>query len=268
VSARTVDVCIPVLNEAHVLAKSVGTVREYCRANLPYRWRVVVVDNGSTDGTQDVARRLVAESPEEVGFLHLEQRGRGRALRHAWLSSTADAVSYMDVDLSTELAALPKVLRAVLEEGYDVATGSRLQKGRSKVTRSLKRYIISKLYNIIVRRVLGVHFSDAQCGFKAINRRAVERLVPQIKDNSWFFDTELLVLTERQGYRLADIPVRWIEDDDSRVKIVKTAWDDLKGVARLRWMLWQWSLGLGPERRPASEPVPPPASASQTPVTR
>lgn len=242
-SRQTVDICIPVLNEAHVLAKSVATVREFCAANLTYQWRVVVVDNGSTDGTQDVARALAA-AHADVGFLHLDQRGRGRALRHAWLSSTADAVCYMDVDLSTELAALPKVLRAVLEEGFDLATGSRLQKGKSKVTRSRRRYIISKCYNIMVRRVLGVRFSDAQCGFKALNRAAAQALIPQIKDQSWFFDTELLVLGVRQGWRLADIPVRWIEDDDSRVKIVKTAWDDIKGIVRLRLVLWRWALGL------------------------
>ena len=241
----TVDVVIPVLNEAHVLERSVATVRGYCAANLPFQWRVVVVDNGSTDGTQDVARRLAEQHPD-VGFLHLDQRGRGRALRHAWLTSTADAVCYMDVDLSTELAALPKVLGAVLLEGYDVATGSRLVKGRSKVTRSRKRYLISKCYNIIVRRTLGTHFTDAQCGFKALNRRAVERLVPQVKDQSWFFDTELLVLAEKQGHRIADIPVRWVEDDDSRVKIAKTAWDDLKGIMRLRLLLWRWWLGRGP----------------------
>lgn len=253
-----VDVVIPVLNEAHVLERSVGTVRQFCAANLgDLAWRVVVVDNGSTDGTQDVARRLT-ERHQDVGFLHLTQRGRGRALRHAWTSSTADAVCYMDVDLSTELEALPRVLRAVLFEGFDVATGSRLQKGKSKVTRSRKRYIISKSYNIMVRRVLGTTFSDAQCGFKALNRRAVDALVPQIRDQSWFFDTELLVLAEKQGYRIADIPVRWIEDDDSRVKIVKTAWDDIKGIMRLRMLLWRWALGGGsPARRPAArEPNP------------
>ena len=244
-SPPTVDVMIPVLNEAHVLEKSVQTVREFCAANLPYRWRVVVVDNGSTDGTQDVAARLKEQFPAEVDFYHLTERGRGRALRHAWTRSTADVCCYMDVDLSTELPALPKIVDAILNGGCDVATGSRLQKGKSKVTRSRKRYIISRCYNILVRRVLGIHFSDAQCGFKAVSRRAIERIVPQIKDQTWFFDTELLVLAEKQGYRIGDIAVRWIEDDDSRVKIAKTAWDDIKGVIRLRILLWQWWFGAG-----------------------
>lgn len=241
----TVDVMIPVLNEAHVLEKSVRTVQEFCTASLPYRWRVVVVDNGSTDGTQEVAGRLKEQFPAEVDFYHFSERGRGRALRHAWTRSTADVCCYMDVDLSTELAALPKIVDAILNGGCDVSTGSRLQKGKSKTTRSRKRQIVSRCYNILVRRVLWIHFSDAQCGFKAVSRRAIERIVPQIKDQTWFFDTELLVLAEKQGYRIGDIPVRWIEDDDSRVEIAKTAWDDIKGVIRLRILLWQWWFGAG-----------------------
>ena len=229
---KTVDVVIPVLNEAHVLEKSVGTVRSYLGENLPYQWRIVIVDNGSSDGTDRVARMLSERLPE-VQFVHLLQRGRGRALRHAWMQSRADAVCYMDVDLSTELEALPKALGAVLDGGYDIAVGSRLMK-ESRTKRSLKREVISRIYNLFVRAALGTHFSDAQCGFKAVSRAVVERVVPQVEDMGWFFDTELLVLAERQGCRIKDIPVEWIEDDDSRVKIARTAWEDIKGVMRLR----------------------------------
>ena len=231
-----VDVVIPVLNEAHVLDKSVRTVRQFLGENLPCKWRVVVVDNGSTDGTDQVARKLVAEFAD-VGFLQLEQRGRGRALRHAWMQSTADVVGYMDVDLSTELAAVPRAVRAVTEEGYDIAIGSRLMR-ESQTRRSFKREFISQAYNVMIKAVLWTTFSDAQCGFKFVTREVVERIVPQIKDQSWFFDTEMLVLAEKQGYRTKDLPVIWIEDDDSRVKIVQTAWDDIKGVFRLRRLLW------------------------------
>lgn len=244
-SLPTVDIMIPVLNEAHVLDKSVRTVREFCTANLPYRWRVVVVDNGSTDGTQDVAARLKAEFPDDVDFYHLTERGRGRALRHAWTRSTADVCTYMDVDLSTELAALRKIVDPLLHDGYDVATGSRLHKGQSRVTRSLKRYILSKTYNIMVRQVLYTRVRDHQCGFKAVSRRAIEHIVPQIRDQTWFFDTELLVLSVKQGYKVAEVPVHWVEDQDSRVKIAKTAWDDIKGIIRLRLLLWQWWFGAG-----------------------
>jgi glycosyltransferase involved in cell wall biosynthesis len=230
-----VDVVIPVLNEARVLERSVQTVREFLREHLPHTWRIVIVDNSSLDGTADIGRRLAADLPD-VTFLHLDQRGRGRALRHAWTSSDADILSYMDVDLSTELEALPPLVNAVLKEGYDVATGSRLMK-ESRITRSTNREFISRCYNLLVKAVLFTSFSDAQCGFKAVSRRVVDEIVPEIKDQSWFFDTELLVLAEKQGYSIKDIPVCWIEDDDSRVKIVPTAWDDIKGVFRLRWQL-------------------------------
>lgn len=236
--AVTVDVVIPVLNEAHVLERSVTTVRRFLAAEMPWAWRVIVVDNGSSDGTDVVARRLERESGGEVRFLQLPQRGRGRALRHAWTQSDADVVCYTDVDLSTELAALPTLVRAVVEEGYDLGTGSRLLPA-SQTTRSLKRELISRAYNLIVKAVLWTSFSDAQCGFKVVSRRVVQEIVPDIVDQSWFFDTELLVLAEKRGFRLKDLPVRWIEDDDSRVRIVRTAWEDLKGVARLRWKLWR-----------------------------
>lgn len=232
----SVDVVIPVLNEAHVLARSVATVREYLQKSFPYRWRIVIVDNGSTDGTADVAQRLATEH-DDVAFICLEQRGRGRALRFAWMESSADIVSYMDVDLSTELAALLRAVAALVEEGFDIAVGSRLLR-ESQTRRSFKREVISQLYNLFVKAVLWTRFSDAQCGFKVVTREVVERIVPQIKDQGWFFDTEMLVLAEKQGYRIKDLPVFWNEDDDSRVKIIRTAWEDIKGVFRLRRLLW------------------------------
>ncbi|MBI3661800.1 MAG: glycosyltransferase family 2 protein [Acidobacteria bacterium] len=235
-STLTVDVVIPVLNEAHVLAKSVATVRKFLQENLPHRWRVVIVDNGSTDGTDKVAQELTREF-NDVAFVRLDQRGRGRALHVAWMQSPAAIVSYMDVDLSTELAALPRAVKALSEEGYDIAIGSRLMR-ESRTKRSFKREFISRMYNVFVKLVLFTKFSDAQCGFKVLTRQVVEHIVPQIKDQSWFFDTEMLVLAERQGYRIKDLPVKWDEDDDSRVKIISTAWEDIKGVLRLRRLLW------------------------------
>jgi glycosyltransferase involved in cell wall biosynthesis len=232
-----VDVVIPVLNEAHVLGKSVATVRQFLSESLPCRWRVVVVDNGSTDGTDRVAKDLAA-AHDDVRFLQLPQRGRGRALRQSWSQSDADVMCYTDVDLSTELAALPKMVHSIVVDGYDLATGSRLLPD-SRTTRSFKREFISRSYNLFIKAVLWTSFSDAQCGFKAISRAAMADLIPQVEDQGWFFDTELLVLAEKRGYTIADIPVQWLEDDDSRVKIVKTAWDDIKGVGRVRLKLWK-----------------------------
>lgn len=236
----SVDVVIPVLNEAHVLETSVTTVRAFLDEHFSYRWRVVIVDNGSTDGTREVAERLAALH-DDVVFHHLAIRGRGSALRHAWTRSNADVVCYTDVDLSTELAALPRIVDAILVEGYDLATGSRLMRA-SRTQRSFKREVISRAYNLLVKAVLLTSFSDAQCGFKAVSREVVDRVVPEIRDRSWFFDTELLVLAEKWGYRIKDVPVLWIEDDDSRVRIIRTAWDDIKGVCRVRWRLWREAL--------------------------
>jgi glycosyltransferase involved in cell wall biosynthesis len=245
----TVDVVIPVLNEAHVLERSVATVRAFLDENFPYRWRVVIADNGSTDGTGEIAAGLAARY-DDVAFHHLAKRGRGSALMHAWTQSSADVVCYTDVDLSTELSALSKIVDAILVDGYDLATGSRLMR-ESQTKRSFKREVISRMYNLLVKAVLFTSFSDAQCGFKAVSRRVVQRVVPEVRDRGWFFDTELLVLAEKWGYRIKDVPVLWIEDDDSRVKIVSTAWDDIKGVGRVRWRLWREA--LLPDARRASK---------------
>lgn len=226
---------IPVLNEAHVSERSVAIVRAFLAKNLTHQWKIVIVDNGSTDGTDEVARDL-AQKFDDVKFVHLEEKGRGRALREAWQTSTADVVLYTDVDLSTELKFLPSLVKALTEEGYDIAIGSRLAKG-SVTKRSFKREITSQAYNHFVKWVLFTKFTDAQCGFKAVTREVVEKVVPRVKDQGWFFDTELLVLGEKQGYKIKDLPVIWIEDDDSRVKIIPTALKNIAGILRLRWDL-------------------------------
>lgn len=229
---NSVDVVIPVYNEEIVLARSVAILRDFLAKNLSCRWRIVVADNGSVDGTLAIARELAQQYPD-VGYVQLEQKGRGRALRKAWLESDADVVSYMDVDLSTKLDAFPELLHA-LEEGCDIAIGSRLMKG-SNVKRSLKREVTSRGYNLLIKAMFCSSFSDAQCGFKAVKRDAVQVLVPLIKDQAWFFDTELLLLAGMKGYRIKDVPVEWVEDEDTRVHIASTIWEDIKGLLRVRF---------------------------------
>jgi peptidyl-dipeptidase A len=229
----SVEIVIPVYNEESDLERSVSTLRDYLHGLAPaWTWRITVADNASTDGTLAIAKELAARWPDEVGYVHLDQKGRGRALRRAWTESPADIVTYMDVDLSTDLSALPKLIDA-LQSGADVAIGSRLMRG-SKVTRGLKREVISRIYNLIIQVSHGTGFRDAQCGFKGVTRRVVRELLPLAKDQAFFLDTELLLIAEGKGYRIAEIPVTWTDDPDSRVRIFRTAWEDLKGLWRLK----------------------------------
>ena len=226
-----VEIVVPVYNEAHVLQESVWRLHDYLTRHMPVTWRVTIVDNASTDGTFAVAEGLAGTLPD-VTALRLDRKGRGLALRTAWGASDARVLAYLDVDLSTDLAGLGPLTAPLLSGHSDVAIGTRLSR-TSRVVRGTKREFISRSYNGIVRTVLSASFSDAQCGFKAITKEAADRLLPLVQDDSWFFDTELLVLAERSGLRIHEVPVDWEDDPDSRVDIVKTAKDDLRGIARL-----------------------------------
>ena len=229
---KTVDVVIPAYNEEKDLPRCIAALWDFLNEHLSYQWQIVIADNGSTDKTLAVAQALSQQYPR-VTYVHLEQKGRGRALRKAWLESKADAVSYMDVDLSTKLDAFPKLIQA-LNEGYGVAIGSRLMRG-SKTKRSVKREFTSRAYNLLIKAMFCSSFSDAQCGFKAVRRDVVQDIVPFIKDQAWFFDTELLLLAQKKGYRIKDVPVEWLEDAGTTVKVAKTAWEDVKGLFRVRF---------------------------------
>ncbi|MEA2376575.1 MAG: hypothetical protein QOD13_482 [Thermoleophilaceae bacterium] len=227
----TVDVVVPVHDEQAALPASIRRLHDYLSAALPFGWRIVIADNASTDETPRIAMAL-AEDLANVELLTLPEKGRGRALRAAWERSHADVVCYMDVDLATDLRALPPLLAPLFSGHSDVAIGTRLASG-SRVLRSPKRELISRGYNRLLRTVLGARFSDAQCGFKAVRTDAVRRLLPAVRDEGWFFDTELLMVAQREGMRIHEVPVDWVEDVDSRVDIVATALEDLRGIARL-----------------------------------
>ncbi len=228
----TIDVVLPVYNEEHVLARSVIALRQFLNENLPHPFRIVIADNASNDKTWELAQAL-SQQHSDVICLHLDQKGRGQALRHAWLDSSADIVSYMDVDLSTNLEAFPKLIQAI-EEGYDVAVGSR-HLPASLVKRSPGRELTSRSYNFLIKAMFLARLSDAQCGFKALSSEAAQELVPLIRNQGWFFDTELLILAHKKGYRVKEIPVTWVEDPDSKVSITKTALEELKGLLRMRF---------------------------------
>ena len=228
----TVDVVIPVYNEERQLPRSILILTSFLRENLVNPWRIVIVDNGSTDQTLSVAEML-SQKYSGVTYIHIPQKGRGRALRRAWLESTADIVSYMDVDLSTNLSHFPKLVEAI-EEGASIAVGSRLSSG-SRVKRSLKREVVSRGYNLLIRSLFLTPFHDAQCGFKAFTRSTAQAIVPVVRNNEWFFDSELMIIAAKRGLKIKEIPVEWVEDPDSRVRVLATAWEDVKGLLRLRF---------------------------------
>ncbi|MCE2463260.1 MAG: glycosyltransferase family 2 protein [Dehalococcoidia bacterium] len=228
----TVDIVIPVYNEEKDLPRSIDILTRFLRDNLENSWSIIIADNGSTDNTLSIAEMLSNKYPG-VTCVPIPQKGRGRALRHVWMESTGDIVSYMDVDLSTDLNHIPELIKAI-EDGCHIAIGSRLAKG-ARVKRSLKREFISRSYSTLIRAMFFTPFRDAQCGFKALSRDTVKALVPLVKDNNWFFDSELLIIANSRGFRIKEIPVYWEDDPDSRVRIIPTAWEDVKGLLRLRF---------------------------------
>ena len=226
-----IEIVVPVYDEEASLELSVRRLHRYLTAEFPFTWRILIADNASADATAAIAASLARELPS-VSFLRLERRGRGRALRAAWSLSDAQVVCYMDVDLSTDLRGLLPLIAPLISGHSDLAIGTRLAFG-ARVVRGPKREVISRAYNGLLRTVLRARFSDAQCGFKAVRADLLEDLLPEVRDDGWFFDTELLVAAQRRGLRIHEVPVDWIDDPDSRVKIVRTAVDDLRGVARL-----------------------------------
>src|SRR3989440_1293538 len=245
-----VDIVVPVRNEERDLAPSVRRLVAYLRESFPFRAVVTIADNGSTDGTWAAAQALAAEL-HGVGAVRLERPGRGNALRSVWSASRADVLAYMDVDLSTDLNALLPLVAPLLSGHSDLAIGTRLARG-ARVIRGPKRELISRGYNLLLRTLMGARFSDAQCGFKAIRRDQARALLPLTRDTGWFFDTELLVLAERAGLRIHEVPVDWIDDLDSRVDIIATALADLRGMARLGAGFVRGSIKVPQLRGPAA----------------
>ena len=231
-SAETaVEIVVPVYNEEAELGRSIMRLHEYLSANFPLSWRVTIADNASTDRTWEIACDLACVL-ERVRAVHLDRKGRGRALREVWSASTATVVAYMDVDLSTDLDALLPLVAPLVSGHSDVAIGTRLASG-ARVVRGPKREVISRTYNMLLKATMRSGFSDAQCGFKAVRADVARALLPMVEDQEWFFDTELLLLAEHNGLRIHEVPVDWVDDADSRVDVVGTAAADLRGIWRM-----------------------------------
>jgi len=244
VTAPVLDVVIPVYNEERDLGVCVRRLHEFLGDGFPFSARITIADNASTDATLDVANYLAAEL-DGVRVVHLDRKGRGRALRAVWEASDAQVVAYMDVDLSTDLNALLPLIAPLVSGHSDLAIGTRLAKS-SRVVRGPKREFISRSYNLILKASLQARFSDAQCGFKAMRTDVARKLLPLVQDGEWFFDTELLVIAERAGLRIHEVPVDWVDDPNSSVNIVDTARKDLLGV-------WRVSKGLASGTLPVNE---------------
>ncbi len=226
-----VDIVVPVYNEERDLEPSILRLYSYLRANFPYTFRITIADNASTDRTWARACQLAQRLPA-VEAVHLDRKGRGHALHEVWSHSDATVLAYLDVDLATDLNGLLPLLAPLLSGHSDLAIGTRLTRG-SRVVRGPKREFISRGYNALLRVVMRVRFSDAQCGFKAIRADRAAELLPRVQDREWFFDTELLILAERSGLRIHEVPVDWVDDPDSRVDILDTAVKDMLGLARI-----------------------------------
>lgn len=258
----TVDVVIPVYNEERSLPGCIRVLHDYLSREFPFEWTITVVDNASTDGTQRVANEL-AETTDNVRVLRLERKGRGLALRTAWGFSDADIVVYMDVDLSTGLDALLPLVAPLSNGHSDIAIGSRLAPG-ARTVRGPKREVISRCYNALIRLSHGAKFSDAQCGFKAARTEVIRPLLQHIEDDSWFFDTELLLLAEHNGLRVHEVPVDWVEDTDTRVNVTSTALDDIRGLVRVARNKASGAAKVGDlPRRPDPAPIHPDAVVAQ-----
>ena len=229
--ARVVDIVLPVYNESAGLEAGVRRLHTYLSSSFPLTWHITIVDNASTDATGAIAAALSRDLPN-VSALHLDRKGRGLALREAWNRSTSPVVAYMDIDLSTDLDALLPMIAPLASGHSEIAIGSRLTPGAS-VARGPKRELISRGYNLMLRAMFATQIRDMQCGFKAIRADVARELLPAIVDDGWFFDTELLLLAERNGLRIHQVPVDWVDDPDSRVRIGQTALDDFRGALRV-----------------------------------
>ena len=229
------EVVIPVLNEESDLAPNTLKLYKFLASELSnYNWRILIADNGSTDTTPEIAKRL-SDKHKRIAHMRIEERGRGRAVSTAWLNSDAHILAYMDVDLSTDLKALPRLVSVIENGRADLAVASRLTRGAKVIGRPLQREFISQAYSRLVRAIFTMEIRDYQCGFKVISRQTASELVPLVQDSGWFFDSELIILAHKNGYTVDEIPVTWVDDPDSRVKIIPTALRDLIGLLRLRF---------------------------------
>ena len=230
----TFDITFPVYNEKRQLEESVLKMIGFCNANKISEFVITIADNGSIDGTSEIAKRLEQEH-QVVRYIKIDQKGVGAALKKAWLSSSCDILGTMDIDLSTDLRHFKEVYNRFQTNNVDLIVGSRLLDGSVVIGRSLVREITSRGFNKILSKLLKIGFTGGMCGFKFIKKEVFDKLMLiGIQNNEWFFETELLVKAERNSFEILEIPVCWEDDRDSKVNLIPLSLRYLKEIGRLR----------------------------------
>jgi glycosyltransferase involved in cell wall biosynthesis len=230
-----ISVVLPAYNEANSLDNAVPKIMKALEEITPV-YEIIVAEDGSTDGTDKVAASLSKRYPR-VKHLHREERlGRGTALNNAFKKASGGILVYMDVDLATNVEQLKSLVSVINDEGYNFATGSRMLP-ESKVERSGTRNLISKVYNFLVRAMLGSEVRDHQCGFKAFRRESLMQLLDEVAASHWFWDTEILVRASRKGYKIREIPVEWTGKRETKVNLIKDSFNMFLQTTKLWWQL-------------------------------
>lgn len=243
---QSINLTIPIHNEELILAENVKKILDFITRAYnyaPLQFQIILADNGSTDRTSTIAKKIAAEvetngrsSLQQIDYLFLPQKGKGRAIKEGWQKFPADYYVFMDADLSTDLEALPRLIEE-LKRGTDIVIGSRYLPA-AKIKRSLSRQIISKIYRFLAKAWLGLPFSDLPCGFKGVNQKIIKEILPQVKNNEWFFDTELLYQAYQKGYQIKEIPVSWTETINqkrkSRVGLIRVSWGYVKELWKIK----------------------------------
>jgi glycosyltransferase involved in cell wall biosynthesis len=232
-----IELVLPVFNEEDVIEDSVVTLNRFMEKNCKFPWQITVFSNGSTDNTVEIGNQL-SRRFSRVNFVHIPERGKAKAYKSIWPSSQASIVGFMDADLSTELEAIPKCIDAI-KNGADIAIGDRHTVG-ALIERSLKRTMLSRGYNMLIKLLFPhTKVRDAHCGFKFLKKSVARSLLPHIRDDCWFFDTELLMLAEQTGHKIEQIPVLWVERKASKVRVTRVVTDYLFNLLKLRVRMWR-----------------------------
>jgi len=230
-------VVLPARNEELIIRDNVLRLYEYMQGAFPNDdWKIVVSDNNSSDRTAEIVKEL-AEKHARIEYLLVTVVGKGAAVKNAWEKYSSDVYMFMDSDLATDIHGIPMLVEPLRLETSDIACGSRFLR-ESAVERSLIRRVTSFGYRLVVKLLLSIKVRDLPCGFKAINEKAKKALLSKIESDGWFFDSELIILGEKLGLRVQEIPVRWREPIEtgrkSKVKIISLSIEYVKEVVKIR----------------------------------